>query len=108
MIRTKKDIKEQKYKATRRKASQISNRAYQGKMSLEEAQKEIDDLYETNGIDEKNNYVEFCKYLRAIGRSNWRQQFKSHRSRKLALGFRKSLQLLRERSTKRSDRNNEE
>ena len=108
MIRTKKDRKEQKYKATRRKANQIRNLAHQGKMSVEEAQNEIDDLYETNGIDEKNHYVEFCKYLRAIGRSNWRQQFKSRRSRKLALGFRRALRVLKERSTKRSDRGNEE
>lgn len=99
MRESKKDKREHDYGKVHRFARHIHNdpniKSYDIKSDL------IDELYETLHVDEKLNYVEFCRYLRHIGVNNHgRANIKHDRDRR-TLGYQKMIQKKRERFDKR-------
>ena len=99
MRESKKDKREHDYGKVHRFARHIHNdpniKSYDVKSDL------IDELYEKLHVDEKLDYVEFCRYLRHIGVNNQgRANIKHDRARR-TLGIRKMIQKKRERSIKK-------
>lgn len=99
MRESKKDKREHDYGKVHCFARHIHNdpniKSYDVKSDL------IDELYEKLHVDEKLNYVEFCRYLRHIGVNNHgRANIKHDRARR-TLGIRKMIQKKREHSIKK-------
>lgn len=102
MRESKKDKREHDYGKVHRFARHIHNdpniKSYDVKSDL------IDELYEKLHVDEKLDYVEFCRYLRHIGVNNHgRANIKHDRDRR-TLGIRKMIQNKKRKEFEKADR----
>ena len=102
MRESKKDKREHDYGKVHRFARHIHNdpniKSYDVKSDL------IDELYENHHVDEKLDYVEFCRYLRHIGVNNHGRANIKHDRERRTLGIRKMIQNNRRKSAEKVDR----